>query len=223
MVLTGLLGAFHTPGARTRSMLLHFAGGVVFAVVAVELLPDLVRAHAYVPTIVGFAAGTALMLGLRSFSERLEKMGGGNGGLPLGLLAATGVDLLIDGLMIGIGFAAGARQGVLLTIALTFELFSVGFAVAATLRNRGCTRLLTVTATTTTALLLSVGAVAGGAPLRNISPGALAGVLAFGSAALLFLVIEELVSEAHRENDSAVRTAFFFLGFLALFLMEMHA
>lgn len=222
MILAGAVGAFRTPGARVRSMLLHFAGGVVFAVVAVELLPELVLEHALVPTVVGFAAGTTLMLGLRSLSERLEKMSTRGDALPLGLLAATGVDLLIDGLMIGIGFAAGARQGTLLTIALTFELFSVGFAVSATLRKRGYARTRTVAATAATALLLSVGAVAGGAPLRNISAGALAGVLAFGSAALLFLVTEELVSEAHRERDSAVRTAFFFLGFLLLFLLEMR-
>ena len=223
MILTGTAGSYREPGARVRSMLLHFAGGVIFAVVAVELLPDVVRERAVVPAILGFAAGTALMLGLRSLAGRLERTGAAGGGLPLGLLGATGVDLLIDGLMIGIGFAAGARQGVLLTMALTYELFSVGFALAATLRRRGFSRRFSAATPAATALLLSAGAVAGGAPLRHVSRDALAGVLAFGSAALLFLVTEELISEAHEERDSPVRTAFFFLGFLVLFVLEMRA
>lgn len=45
-------------GARegVRSTLQHFAAGVVFSTVAVELLPDLLRSHAVTATIIGFAS-----------------------------------------------------------------------------------------------------------------------------------------------------------------------
>ena len=39
------IAALRAPGARVRSGIQHFAAGVVFSVVSVELLPDVVRRH----------------------------------------------------------------------------------------------------------------------------------------------------------------------------------
>ena len=49
----------------------------------------------------------------------------------------------------------------------------------------------------------------------------LAGLLSFGCAALLFLVTEELLIEAHESADTAVTTAMFFVGFLIFLLLGM--
>ena len=46
-------------------------------------------------------------------------------------------------------------------------------------------------------------------------------MLAFGVAALLYLVTEELLVEAHETEDTPLATATFFAGFLALLLLEM--
>ncbi|EYB68602.1 hypothetical protein DEIPH_ctg019orf0015 [Deinococcus phoenicis] len=53
-----------------------------------------------------------VMLLVRAFAERLEgadenQSTAGN----LGLIAAVGIDVLIDGLLIGVGCVAGARVG----------------------------------------------------------------------------------------------------------------
>ena len=45
-------------------------------------------------------------------------------------------------------------------------------------------------------------------------------MLAFGAAALLYLVTEELLVEAHEVPDTPLLTAMFFVGFLALFILE---
>lgn len=222
MLAAGTVGVVRTPGAKLRSGVLHFAAGVVFAVVAVEFVPVIVHQRGTFATIAGFALGTGLMLALRSVTRRLETSAmRAMAALPLGLLLAIGVDLLIDGLMIGIGFAAGARQGVMITIALAFEMISLGLAVAATLGKGGVRRGKTLVVTAALASLLVVGALAGGAPLARVSGHALAGVLAFGTAALLFLVTEELLGEAHETEDTPVLAAAFFLGFLVLLLIEM--
>jgi zinc transporter, ZIP family len=44
----------------------------------------------------------------------------------------------------------------------------------------------------------------------------MAGVLAFGAVALLYLVVEELFVEAHDVPDTPVSTALFFGGLLAM-------
>jgi len=49
----------------------------------------------------------------------------------------------------------------------------------------------------------------------------LAGVIAFGAAALLFLVTEELLTEAHEVAENPLLTSAFFVGFLAVFLLEL--
>lgn len=46
-------------------------------------------------------------------------------------------------------------------------------------------------------------------------------VLAFATAALLYLVTEELLREAHAISDTALATAMFFIGFLLLMVLEM--
>ena len=45
---------------------------------------------------------------------------------PVGFIAAVGVDIFIDGLVLGIAFAAGAKAGLLLTLALTLEVLFWG-------------------------------------------------------------------------------------------------
>ncbi|HEX5314104.1 MAG TPA: hypothetical protein VFX38_04235, partial [Gammaproteobacteria bacterium] len=107
------------------------------------------------------------------------------------------------------------------TIALAFEMFALGLALAATFEARGVARARTLALIAALGLLLVVGAVAGGVPLAGISGRDLAGVLAFGSAALLFLVTEELLSEAHETKDSAVLSGAFFVGFLVLLILAM--
>ncbi len=73
MVAGAALAGWQPPGPKWRSALLHFAAGVIFSVVAVKLLPDIVRNHAPYEVALGFSLGVATMLGLRAFSQRLEK------------------------------------------------------------------------------------------------------------------------------------------------------
>jgi ZIP family zinc transporter len=129
------------------------------------------------------------------------------------------VDLLLDGLLIGIAMTAGLKQGVLLTVALTLELFSLGLAMALEFGNSKMhVRIL---APTGIACLMIVGALLGRTLLSDASEHTLAGLLSFGSAALLFLVTEELLIEAHESANTAVTTTMFFVGFLIFELLGM--
>jgi ZIP family zinc transporter len=69
--------------------------------------------------------------------------------------------------------------------------------------------------------MIMLGALLGATLLAGLSGPWLEGVLAFGAAALLYLVTEELLVEAHKLPDTPLMTAGFFLGFLVLFLIEM--
>lgn len=216
-----VVAAWKQTSGFVRSCIQHFAGGVVFAVAAVELLPDIVKRHLPVEVGVGFALGVIAMLGLRSFTRRLEERND-SPGVSGSLLVPVGIDIAIDGLLLGIGFAAGARQGLLLTFAFAAEFASLALAVTATLRKSGVARAKSLAIASAVVLVFPVTSVLGVTVLRGIGKDTMEIVLAFGLAALLYLVTEELLVEAHEEPETPVTTSSFFAGFLIFLLVGMQ-
>lgn len=222
MTLAGVWAILRAPTENWRSALMHFAAGVVFAVLAIEFLPDLVHEQSALVTGIGFALGAAAMLGIRAWSERSDKKDSENSKQVSGsLIAASSVDIVVDGVMLGIGFAAGGKQGILLTIALAFELVSLGLAIALELQQGKIERGRIVWSIIALSMLFILSAGLGSVALSFISGSLLAGVIAFGTAALLYLVTEELLIEAHDVPETAWLTATFFIGFLAILLLEL--
>ncbi|QLG10789.1 transporter [Deinococcus sp. D7000] len=227
-VLGGVVASFRPPGPRLRSFVQHFAAGVVFAAVAGELLPEITAGGQPLSVVIGFVLGVGLMLAVRALVGRMEPEEEGDeaedGDAPrsaTGLLAAVGIDILIDGLLIGVGFAAGERVGTLLVVALTLELLFLGLSVAASLGERGVSRGRSILTVSGLSLLVIVGAALGGTLLRGLTGLPLEIVLSFGAAALLYLVTEELLVEAHEVKETPLITSAFFLGFIALYLIEL--
>ncbi len=227
-IVGGALATIRRPGPALASFVQHAAAGIVFAAVAVEVIPE-VRRQSEIVAIVGFALGIGAMLTLGAVSRRLEQGAPQTGdsrrrsnavlGAQAGLIAATAIDVLIDGLVLGAGFAAGARQGALLAVALTMELLFLGLSTAGALLTGGASRAVTIAITSAIAVLPMVGAVVGVVLLRGASPGVVATMLAFGAVALMYLVTEELLTEAHEVPETPWATGVFFVGFLAYLLI----
>ena len=222
--LSGAVAAVRAPGEKLTSGLQHFAAGVVFAAAAIELLPGVLERSPLV-AVAGFAAGIAVMFGFRAASEHLEhrREAAGHTGLPIGLAVAIGVDFFIDGLILGAGFATGPRVGVLLTVALAVEYLFVGLSLSATLAGTVSRRFVAL-APVVLALLTVAGTAVGVATLSGASPTLLAGVLAFGAVAFMYLATEELLVEAHARGETSIGSVGFFVGFLIyLVLAELIA
>lgn len=220
VVVGGVLAAFRPPGPRIRSVFQHIAAGVVFAAVAGEVLPEITAMHNVPGVIIGFAIGVALMLVVRQLTEPAVSVVEDDAS-PKSLVVTVGVDIAIDGLLVGIGFAAGAEVGVLVTVALTLEVLFLGLATAAALDRTGVGRPQMIATSAALGALILIGAVAGAVILGGISGTPFAAMLGFGSAALLYLVTEELLVEAHEVPETPATTAAFFVGFLALLVIEM--
>ena len=222
-VLGGAIAVVKVPSDKTRSLVQHFAAGVVMAVVAGELLPEMTREHRPLGVLIGFVLGVALMLGVKALTERIEQKDEQSGDGKAGLLIAVGIDVFLDGLLIGVGFAAGERVGTLLVVALTLELLFLGVSVAASLTEAKVGRARSLLTVTGLSVLVIFGALLGGSLLAGLSGLALEIVLSFGAAALMYLVIEELLTEAHEVKETPLITAAFFAGFVALYLLELMA
>ena len=78
-IIGGTIAAYRTPGESTRITVQHFAAGVVFAAVGVELLPELTQNFNLPSLVTGFSLGVALMLLIRWLTSRYEKEDGRGG------------------------------------------------------------------------------------------------------------------------------------------------
>ncbi|CUR54320.1 ZIP family metal transporter [Nocardioides sp.] len=213
------------PGPRLVSGIQHFAAGVVLAALAGEVLPRL-REEGNLPwAVIGFTVGVLTMLALAAYGRSRDEARTNVStrtlvmALPLGMLVAVGIDLLIDGLLVGLGVTLGATAGLILTVALTIEILFLSLSLAAELTETGLGRLQAGLICAGLGLITAVGAIGGVLVLGGASDAVLAAVLAFGSAALMYLAVEELLVEAHEQDESSLLTAMFFAGFLVIYVL----
>ncbi|MES2338437.1 transporter [Sphingomonas sp. 67-36] len=211
VVLGSLFAVSRRPSDAFVSAMQHLAAGVVFAAAAAEILPQVMHEASPIATFTGGALGVAVMLSLKAFEGRASG--------PVAMLGAVGVDILVDGLVLGLAFVAGEKAGILLTVALTLEVLFLGLTMTTELGKTIGSKPRIVAITAGIALLLPAGA-ALATPIAAFPPVVIAGFLSFGLMALLYLVTEELLVEAHEKPDTPLISAMFFVGFLGLLLVE---
>ncbi len=225
ILVGGLIAIFFKLAKAIQSTILHFAAGVVFSVVAVELLPDVVRIHRPFQIILGFLAGVIIMLSLKFFIAKLEEKNDQSRkvkSFPVTLFIGIAIDVLIDGLLVGIAFSVGNKEGFLLTLAIGIELFSLGLATATSFREKAISKPKTILYIGLLGLIFLLSLALGLTLLHNITDALLEFILSFGLSALLFLVVEELLTEAHEVKESPWQTSAFFAGFLLFLIMGMY-
>lgn len=94
-------------------------------------------------------------------------------------------------------------------------------ATASELGNNRVSKQKSICLIIVLAMVFFISAVLGASLLHNLSHQALEVVLSFGLSALLFLVTEELLIEAHEEKETVWHTAVFFGGFLLFVILGM--
>jgi len=219
-LIGGVLAALWHPSRTARGLIQHFAAGVILAALAVELLPEIEREHSPGWVLgVAFAAGSLFMFLLKLVTQRLEPRAAAEGspGGNRGLVIATFVDVAVDGLIIGAGFAAGGGAGTVLAVGLSVELLFLGLSL--TSDSPGGWRIVLLSAALGGVVL--VGAVVGKLALGHAPPAVIGAALAFAVAALLYLVTEELLMEAHEHPESPASTLVLFGGFLAFWSVSL--
>jgi len=216
----GVVAVYRPPGPQMESNVQHFAAGVVTAAVAAELLPD-VHDRAPLVVVFGFAVGVATMLGIHQLSKRIEKRDvGGQFAGAAGLLITVGIDMVIDGVLIGVTFLDNPDTGIIIAVALSIEVLFLGVAGVVALPD-GVDVAKKMAVPLAFGLLLVTGVTVGVFALEGVSGAPIVVILAFGSAALLYLVTEELLVKAAKVPETPTSTTLFFVGFLSIFLLDM--
>ncbi len=220
-LLGGIMASVWRPSHNTRSLIQHFAAGVVLAALAVELLPEIEREHAPGLVLIGsFAAGSLFMYALKLWTINLEHQAAlrsDSESINIGLMLATFIDVSMDGFIIGAGFAAGGSTGMILALGLSVELLFLGLSLTSESvkgwRIIGISGLLGAT--------VFLFAFLGNYLLADASHALIGGVLSFSAAALLYLVTEELLMEAHEVEEKNISTLVLFSGFLVFWSIQL--
>jgi ZIP family zinc transporter len=216
----GILAMFWNPGPPIRSLIQHFAAGVVLAALAVELLPEIGREHAPgIVLIAAFGLGSLFMYGMKLWTLRMEHQQPAHAdGMDMGLLMATFIDIAVDGFIIGAGFAAGGETGPILALGLSVELLFLGLALTSD-STKGW-RIVALSGALAVTVLSC--ALLGSFLLSGASSTVIAAALAFSAAALLYLVTDELLVEAHEVPENPVSTLVLFSGFLVFWSIQLQ-
>ncbi|CAH0353431.1 ZIP family metal transporter [Aquabacterium sp. CECT 9606] len=214
-----VIAALRPPTDKVTSLIQHFAAGIVFAATALELLPK-ERTQSPLPVVIGFALGLALMLLVRQVAGTIEKREQASR-YPYGLLLVTAIDLVIDGLVLGMAFSSGEKTGILIAAALTLEVLFLALAISGAMSKAGIGRAQTMMVPPALALLLTVSAMAGRMLFAGLGTFPFTVFLGIGTVALLYLVTEELLVEAHEVEETSWAVSAFFAGFLLFLVIEM--
>lgn len=216
----GFLAMVWNPDVYKRSLIQHFTAGVVLAALAVEVLPEISRDHASPAVLLtAFALGSFFMYAMKVWTERLEANAHNDPAKgDSGLIIATFIDIAVDGLIIGAGFAAGGETGAILALGLSFELLFLGLALTSDhMKGWKIVGLTTAIAITVLSFALLGNWLLGGASKEMI-----AAALAFSAAALLYLVTDELLIEAHEVEETPESSLVLFSGFLIFWAIQLY-
>ena len=109
----------------------------------------------------------------------------------------------------------------MLAVALAVELFFLTLSAGAEFHKGKRKGLAGIALTSGIAVLLILGFLGEQVLLKGASEATVAVVLSFGSAALIYLVAEELLDEAIQAEENLFSTAMLFAGFLVLFAFDL--
>lgn len=233
----GALPAFFVRSVsdRQRAALGGLAGGIMLAATFFSLLaPGLHRASEAHGRWLGmaiaagsFVVGTVFVAVLHHLSPHEHFIKGPEGAdrsrLARAWLFVIAITLhnFPEGLAVGVGGASGTLE-IAMPIALGIGLQNVpeGFVVAVSLLREGYAPSRAVAIGCATGLVEPVGALLG-AGVLTVSASLLPGTLCFAAGAMLFVISDEVLPEAHRGEHGALATWGTMLGFVLMMVLDV--
>lgn len=198
------------PSARMIGFILGFAGGIMLAIVLIDLLPEAVEAGNFFTAIAGLIIGAILilMLDLKLPHFHIFETGDEMARfIRTGTLLGLGIAMhnLPEGLAIGAGYIASPALG--FTLAFTIALHNIpeGIAMACPLCAGGMRIRWILLYTGLAGFPMGVGAFLG-ASIGAISPLVLSLSLGFAGGAMLFIIFNELIPGSQNSGEGHAGT-----------------
>lgn len=201
--LGGVVAEFVRTTRQRLSLALHFAAGIVFGVISIELAPRVFEGAPPWVGAIGFFAGGAFYLLLESLIKKLtgesdsassseQRMSG-----AWVIYAAVAVDLFSDGLLIGTGSSISLGLALVLALGQVTADIPEGFATVSNFKDKGVSRAKRLAISASFVVPVLLGALLSYLLLRDQSEAIQLAALAFTAGLLLVAASEEIIGEAH--------------------------
>ena len=198
------------PSKALLGFILGFAGGIMLAIVLIDLLPESMEAGGFVTAMAGLLIGSVFILFLDlkiphfHFFETTEELARF---IRTGTILGLGIAMhnLPEGIAIGASYVASPALG--FTLALTIALHNIpeGIAMACPLCAGGMRLRWIVLYTAMAGLPMGLGAFIGSS-LGSISPLVLSLSLGFAGGAMLYIIFGELIPGAQNSGGGHAGT-----------------
>jgi ZIP family zinc transporter len=226
-----LLVAFRKPSARTLDVVIGLTAGIMLAAAFFSLLLPALEEGTLIEVVIGFIFGCATLFALdnavphlherfveRGHEAELDEARRDAQKRSILLLSALTIHNLPEGLAVGLAFAAGGPElGLPVAVAIGAQNIPEGFAAAAPLLDAGTSKRRAVGFAFATGAVEPPAALLAAGVATGIAGAILSGGLAFAAGAMIYVVVDELIPEAHAGGFERDAT----LGLLAGFVLMM--
>ena len=215
----GMLAEFGKTSDRLLNWALHAASGIVIAIVAVELMPEVLKTLAAWWVALAFAAGGVAYILIEVVVEKLQSRGArGRTGMWM-IYVAVAVDLTSDGLMFGSGAAVSSSLAIVLVAGQVLADLPEGYASIANFRNKGLPRRRRILLSASFILFCVGAALLSYLLLRDAAEGLKMAALSFVAGLLTVAAVEDLITEAHETREDSRSSVLAFISGFALFTL----
>jgi ZIP family zinc transporter len=209
---------------RVVSAGLQFAAGIIAALVAVSLMPPAIYSGPLVPVVLAFFAGGAGFVLVEYYSAKrkagddpVSAQSPGSSGFYVGIL----LDLLVDGMVIGVGSTLDLQTGLLLAVGMACSTMPLTFVTITTAKRQGMPPQRRRRLSYLFFICIIGGSVIGYSLLGRLSDAARLTLIALASGFLITLVTQSMIPEANREGEPSFAGILFVGGLSAYALLTM--
>lgn len=222
----GLLAEFLPLPRQVLSFALHFAAGIIVAVVGIELMGTALQASQPWTIALAFVAGGAIAILLdKAIATVKSRFGneGANAG-PWLIYAGVAVDLFSDGIMIGTGVTLSSSLALLLALGQVSADVPEGFATIATFKKLSFSRAQRLLIAASFTLPILIGTTLGYWAVRDAAEIYKFALLSLTAGILTTVAMEEMMNHAHEnsEEESGWQTLGLSLGFGLFILISAY-
>ncbi|NLG52316.1 MAG: ZIP family metal transporter [Chloroflexi bacterium] len=222
-LIGGLLADIIHLTERSLSVALHFAAGVIFAVVGVELMPEILAGEPVWVTMLAFVAGGGVMVILDGLLQKVRNRLSGSGNtVPWMIFTGVAVDLFSDGILIGTSSTISLDLGLLVALGQVIADVPEGMATIATFKRREVPRKQRLLLVASFAIPVLLGATLGYWVMRGQPALLRLSVLALTAGMLLTVVNEQIVPEAHMGGEARYSALALVSGFGLFTLLAQY-